>query len=201
LTQNSLNPQRTVSFLRVLRVLRCTSFLWFAAPLFGHDLEKTQVLIVFERDGSFVVDVANDPAWLTLRLASFPGPFTDRVVLWVDGREIRTASAEVLPGGNLTTHRLRGRMPPDARTLRWYYGLVADPYPLTIRCADGRVIVEEVQGDAWSGPIDLTGQFHGPLVSGRAATVLVAALFLVPLVIRLFTTKDTMDTKGKQNIP
>ena len=37
----------------------------------------------------------------------------------------------------LGTHRLRGRLPVDAHTLRWYYGLVIDPYPLTIRRADG----------------------------------------------------------------
>ena len=53
-------------------------------------------------------------------------------------------------------------MPIDAQTLRWFYGLVIDPYPLTIRRADGRMIVEEVQGDAWSRTIDLSGQFHAP---------------------------------------
>ena len=58
-------------------------------------------------------------------------------------------------------------MPMNAQTLRWFYGLVIDPYPLTIRRADGRVIVEEVQGDAWSRTIDLSGQFHAPLVSER----------------------------------
>jgi len=170
------------------------------ASLSAHDLEKTQVLIAFERDGSFVVDVANDPEWLRLRLASFPGPFADRVVLWVDGREIRPASAELVPGPTLATERLRGRMPADARVLRWYYGLVVDPYPLTIRRADGRVIVEEVQGDAWSREIDLSGQFKTPLVSGSIATALIAALLVIPIALRVFTTKDTKDTKEPKNI-
>ena len=124
-----------------------------AATASAHDLEHTQVLLTFARDGSFIVDVANDPAWLKLRLEPFTGSFADRVVLWVDGKEIRPTSVEYLPAsaeGALATHRLRGRMPIDARTLRWYYGLVIDPYPMTIRRADGRVIVEDVRGDAWS---------------------------------------------------
>ena len=56
-----------------------------AARAQAHDLERTQVLLAFARDGSFVLDVANDPAWLKLRLESFPGSFAERVVLWVDG--------------------------------------------------------------------------------------------------------------------
>ena len=63
----------------------------------AHDLEKTQVTITFARDGSFVADVANDPAWLKLRLETIPGPFADRVVMWVDGREIRPESVEFIP--------------------------------------------------------------------------------------------------------
>jgi hypothetical protein len=160
------------------------AIMWLTAATMAHDLEKTQVLIVFARDGSFALDVANDPSWLKLRLETFPGPFADRVVLWVDGREVRATLVEVIPGATSTTHRLRGRMPVDARTLRWYYGLVIDPYPLTVRRADRRVVVEEVQGDAWSRTIDLSGQFSAPLVSGRLAGLLVAALLLVPIGLR-----------------
>jgi hypothetical protein len=120
------------------------------------------VLLTLFRDGTFVLDVKNDPSWLKLRLESIKGPFADRVVLWVDGREVRPESVELLADADLATHRLRGRMPLDARTLRWYYGLVGDPYPLTVRRADGRIIVEEIGGDAWSGTIDLSGQFARP---------------------------------------
>jgi hypothetical protein len=81
-------------------------------------------------------------------------------------------------------------MPINARTLRWFYGLVIDPYPLTIRRADGRVIVEEVQGDAWSRAIDLSGQFQAPLVSQRTVGIAIAALLLIPFAIRM-TTKLT----------
>jgi hypothetical protein len=170
----------------------------------AHDLERTQVLLTFVRDGAFVLDVANDPSWLKLRLERFPGDFADRIVLWVDGHEVRPVSVEYLPPNGLDAdkalgrHRLRGRLPADAHTLRWYYGLVVDPYPLTIRRADGRVLVEEIGGDAWSGTIDVSGQFQAARVSGTAAGIAVAALLLTPLLIRvLFTTKDTKDTKEK----
>lgn len=195
-------------FLRVLRALRCTSclLLCLGASVSAHDLEKTQVSITFARDGSFVADVANDPAWLKLRLESIPGPFADRVVLWVDHREIRPESVEFLGtaarperGDGLVTYRLRGRVPLTAQTLRWYYGLVIDPYPLTIRRADGRMIVEEVQGNAWSGTIDLSGQFHAPLVSTRAVGWLLAALLLIPMALRI-TTKITKTRNTRNQI-
>ena len=136
-----------------------------AARVSAHDAERARVTIAFERDGSFVLDVANDPAWLKQRLATFEGPFSDRIVIWVDGREVRPASLEYVnprrddePG----IYRLRGTVPADAQTLRWYYGMVVDPYPLTIHRADGRTVAETVAGDAWSRTIDLSGQFTSP---------------------------------------
>jgi hypothetical protein len=164
----------------------------------AHDLEKTQISIVFARDGSFVADVANDPSWLKLRLESIPGPFADRVVLWVDGREIRPDTVEFIEG-TPAINRLRGHMPMNAQSLRWFYGLVIDPYPLTIRRADGRVVVEEVQGDAWSRAIDLSGQFRAPLVSQRTVGIAIAALLLIPLAIRM-STKLTKARKPRNNM-
>jgi hypothetical protein len=161
-----------------------------AAPVRAHDLERTQVTLTFTADGAFTLDIANDPAWLLLRLETFAGGevpagmtnavrdarlralspvFIDRIVLFVDGREIRPARAEYLappperPGDvmpPLATFRLHGRMPTDARNLRWLYGLVIDPYPLTIRRADGRALTEWIQGSDWSGVVDLSGQFR-----------------------------------------
>jgi len=167
-------------------VLRFTSVATFVAcasvVLWAHDVERTQVTLTFARNGSFVLDVANDPDWLKLRLERFPGPFSDRVVMWVDGREIRPTSEEYDAASGV--HRMRGTMPLDAQTLRWYYGLVIDPYPLTIRRADGRMVVEEVQGDAWSRTIDLSGQFHEPAIDGRLTGVLVALLLLLPVALR-----------------
>jgi hypothetical protein len=170
-----------------------------ATPVSAHDLEHTQVLVTFTRDGSFIVDVANDPAWLKLRLEPFTGSFADRVVLWVDGKEIRPTSVEYLrpaAEGALATHRLRGRLPIDAHTLRWYYGLVIDPYPMTIRRADGRVIVEDVRGDAWSRTIDVSGQFRAAPLTSKVAGIVLVGLLLVPLALRFGTsTKDTTGTE------
>jgi hypothetical protein len=156
----------------------------------AHDLERTQVVLTFAADGTFVLEVANDPAWLLLRLESFAGGrvpagitpeardarlraianvFVDRLVLFVDGHEIRPESAEYEPPPSaspadtlppLATFRVRGRMPGHARTLRWLYGLVIDPYPLTIRRADGASSIEWIDGSDWSGTIDLSGQFR-----------------------------------------
>jgi hypothetical protein len=161
-----------------------------AASLDAHDLERTQVTLTFAADGTFVLEIANDPNWLLLRLESFAGglvpagltmdardrrladlsaAFIDRVVLFVDGREIRPDSAEYVPPRPqrpsdalppLATFRLRGRMPTDARVLRWLYGLVIDPYPLTIRRPDGQSKIEWIQGSNWSDIIDLSGQFR-----------------------------------------
>ena len=169
---------------RTLRsAVTVAAILWQATPA-AHDLERTSVSLTFESDRSFVLEVANDPDWLKLRLESFPGPFTDRIVMWVDGREVRPASVEFVAGAP-AVHRMRGRMPPDARSLRWYYGLVGDPYPLTVRRADGKVIVEEVGGDAWSRAIDVSGQYPAPLVSARMMALAVIALLAVPLALRI----------------
>lgn len=163
-----------------------------ASDVRAHDLERTQISLTFARDGSFVLDVANDPNWLLLRLEPFagrPAPtavapqerdrrlrelggvFIDRIVLFVDGHEVRPSSAEYLPPRPTTTsdmrpplatYRLRGRLAADARTLRWFYGLVIDPYPLTIRQPDGRAHTTWVAGDAWSEALDLSSQFRPP---------------------------------------
>jgi hypothetical protein len=166
-----------------------------AAPTAAHDLERTRVSLAFARDGSFVLEVSNDPRWLALRLEPFarraaraPAPealgdvFIDRVVLFVDGHEVRPVSADYVADETVATYRLRGRLPTGARTLRWYYGLVVDPYPLVVRRADGRLVVEEVAGDAWSGPIDLTGQFAPPV---RWPIYLVAACVVVAIGVRV----------------
>ena len=177
-----------------------------ASPAAAHDVERTSVTITFARDGSFVLDVANDPAWLKLRLEGMSGSFADRVVLWVDGHEIRPTSVEYVPSTGPAsasddreapaTYRMRGRVPTDAHTLRWYYGLVIDPYPLTIHRADRRLIVEEIGGDAWSRTIDLSGQFEAPRISTTVAGLAVTGLLLIPVLIRLgFNTKGTKDTR------
>src|SRR5256884_4755423 len=60
--------------------------------------------------------------------------------------------------------KMRSTVTVSAQTLRWYYGLVIDPYSLTIRRAGGQMIVAQVHVDAWNLTIDLYVQFHTTLV-------------------------------------
>jgi hypothetical protein len=211
-TQSAQRPQQEWLMMWLMLVV--------SAPVWAHDFERTQVALTFARDGAFVLDVTNDAAWFSHRLVPFaergpeppppahggppkpreggktaqqrPDSFIDRVVLFVDGREVRPDSVEYVAGpAPVATYRMRGRMPTDARTLRWYYGLPIDPYPLTIRRADGRVVVEEIAGDAWSRPIDLTGQFYAPRVRAATAALAVAALLLIPIAMRLVGRRKT----------
>jgi len=175
-----------------------------AATVAAHDLERTEVTLSFAPTGEFVLDISNHPDWLLLRLESFAGGqvpagitpaardarlrelgavFIDRVVLFVDGHEIRPASAEY--DVSRAAFRLRGRMPEGARTLRWLYGAVIDPYRLTIRRADGRSTIESIEGSNWSGTIDLSDQFRR--ASQLGPTLMVVGVFLLSVVWRVST--------------
>ncbi|MEZ5417512.1 MAG: HupE/UreJ family protein [Vicinamibacterales bacterium] len=174
------------------RTLAATAVLVAAtAGVAAHDLERTTVHLDIAADGTFTLRLAHDPAWLLLRMESFAGgggtspsdpaardarlralapEAIDRVVLFVDGHEVRPTASEyapppdVVPDGQfaLASYTLRGRLPASARTLRWYYGMVADPYPFTLTLADGSTATEWVQGDAWSTALPLGGPFTRP---------------------------------------
>ena len=83
--------------------------------LVAHEAERTRVTLVLRADGSFTLDVANDPRWLLLRLETFAGGaappnmsaadrdarlaqlttvFADRIVLFVDAHEVRATRVE-----------------------------------------------------------------------------------------------------------
>ncbi len=157
-----------------------------AAPaLLAHEAERTRVVLTFTGDERFVLEVANDPLWMLMRLETFAGGtvpanptaaqrdarlaqlggvFADRIVLFVDGREVRAESVAYVPppaspADSLATFTLTGHMPRGATNLRWLYGIVADPYPLEIRQADGSSTIEWIHGTNWSGTIDLTRSF------------------------------------------
>ncbi len=154
----------------------------------AHEAERTRVTLQLQPDGQFVLEVANDPAWLLLRLETFAGGsvsaplsaadrdarlaqltavFADRIVLFVDAAEVRASDVTYLPpprepSNALATFRLTGTMPRDATRLHWLYGLVADPYPLEIRRPDGSSTVEWITGTNWSDVIDLSKSFTPP---------------------------------------
>jgi len=87
------------------------------SPIECHEAERTRVTLTLSPDGSFVLDVANDPMWLLLRLETFAGGtapanmsaadrdrrlaelisvFADRIVLFVDAHEVRAGSVEYI---------------------------------------------------------------------------------------------------------
>src|SRR3954462_151386 len=125
--------------LRPWRYAMFAAFACFAATAGAHDFERTRVTLTFARDGSFVLDVTNDAAWLEHRLIPFRNsdprgtpPFADRAVLFVAGGGPRPESVETIASPPpLVTSRMRGRAAPTVHGLRWYYGLPIDPYPLT----------------------------------------------------------------------
>ena len=84
-------------------------------------------------------------------------------------RRSTTPPLPVVPPGEfaLAAYTLRGQLPASARTVRWYYGMVADPYPLTIALADGASETEWVKGDAWSTALPLGGPFAQPTAATR----------------------------------
>ena len=164
------------------------------SPL-AHESERTRIALTLQSDGRFTLEVANDPLWMLMRLETFAGGmvpanptaaqrdarlaqlgevFADRIVMFVDGHEVRAESVAYVPPSSfalratedrpteLAAFRLTGHMPSGATTLRWLYGIVADPYPLDIRQADGSATVEWITGTNWSGTIDLTRSFPRP---------------------------------------
>jgi hypothetical protein len=168
--------------------LVCLTLHVLPAPAWAHDLERTHVVITVAADRTFVLEIKNDPTWLLMRLETFAGgtvppdmtsgerdarlrelssTFIDRVVLFTSGREIRPAAVEYVPpptahpsdsAQQLATFRLTGVLPSDAQMMRWLYGLVIDPYPLTIRRADRIATTEWINGSDWSSTIDLASQ-------------------------------------------
>ena len=92
--------------------------LWLlGATTVAHEAERTRVTLTLSSDGSFVLDVANDPRWLLLRLETFAGGsvpanistaqrdarlaeltpvFADRIVLFVDAHEVRAGAVEYI---------------------------------------------------------------------------------------------------------
>jgi len=192
------STRQSANFVRTLaRSGLVLAALLIAESANSHEAERTRVSIAFSADGRFVLKVANDPMWMLLRLETFAGGlvpagltagardtrlaqlgsvFADRIVLFVDRHEVRAESVEYLPPpspDSLATFRLTGRMPRAASTLRWLYGLVADPYPLEIRQPDGSTTIEWIHGTNWSGTIDLTKSFTRPTRWGIARQYLV----------------------------
>ena len=109
----------------------------------AHELERTRVSLAFRPDGGFTLEIANDPEWLLLRLEPFLEDYPeipardlsqrltpatrderlarlapvmrDRIVLFVDGREIVPAEVTYEPPAAPTA--ADGTPTPDVETL------------------------------------------------------------------------------------
>ena len=66
----ALNTPRIITHVKWFVVVAA---LLIPATLVGHEAERTRVTLTLSADGSFVLDVANDPMWLLLRLETFAG--------------------------------------------------------------------------------------------------------------------------------
>ena len=156
-----------------------------------HELELTEVHVTFSSDGTFHIEVMNDPGWLLMRVEPFSGlglsgrldpPARDRrlaemeptfaewVHLYFDGERAATSATYLPPaedgptapdGTALGVMRLDGRVPPGAGAFSFAYGLIMDPYPLLIRDGSDEVITYWNVGEYETEPM-LLGELTPP---------------------------------------
>ena len=155
-------------------------------PVTAHELELTEVHITFLRDGTFRLDVLNDPDWLLMRVEPFSGlplsgrlepaqrdrrlvnmeaTFADWVYLYFDGHRANVVPTYIAPtrdgprapdNTQLGTMRLQGTVPPGARNFSFAYGLIMDPYPLVLRPDNREPITYWNVGEYETDPFALT---------------------------------------------
>ena len=124
--------------------------------------------VTFAGDGTYRIEVMNDPDWLLMRVEPFSGlelsgrlepaqrdrrlvemetTFAEWVHLSFDGERTDVTATYVRPTDagplaqdetRLGTMRLEGRVPEGAGTFSFAYGLIQDPYPLLIRSRPAR---------------------------------------------------------------
>ena len=167
---------RTVVALTVVTLVTCHS----PGSISAHELERTAVFVAFHEDGTYVIDVLNDPGWLldrveplsglpplgrlelgarTARLATLTSTFAERVGLYFDDVRVNVTAEYIPPDPEepydpddppLGTMRLQGQVPPGTRTFQWSYSLVIDPYPMLIQTGEGEHITSWVSGECVS---------------------------------------------------
>ena len=156
-----------------------------------HELELTEVHVTFSSEGTFRIEVMNDPGWLLMRVEPFSGlglsgrldppardrrlaemepTFADWVHLYFDGERAATSASYLPPaedgptapdGTALGVMRLDGRVPSGAEAFSFAYGLIMDPYPLLIRDGSDEVITYWNVGEYETEPM-LLGELTPP---------------------------------------
>ena len=106
------------------------------------------------------------------RLEDLRGKFAEWIWLLFDGERIE-AFPEYVPEERkgpvpdsiappLTTMRIRGRVPEGAKQFSFAYGLVLDPYPITVIGGDGEGQVTWVEGPVESDKLDIEALMPPP---------------------------------------
>ena len=186
------------------------------APLVtAHELELTEVHVTFSPDGTFRLEVLNDPDWLLLRVEPFSGlplsgrlepaqrdrrlvsmepTFADWVHLYFDGLRADVAPTYIAPheqgprapdSTQLGTMRLQGQVPRGAETFSFAYGLIMDPYPVVFRTRDRELITYWNVGEDETEPVALAAVTPTPHWA-TAGKVLVAPLSLTLVGLGLY---------------
>ena len=179
--------------LRWLAAVAAAAVVWGASgeAARAHELELTEVHVTFAGDGTFRIEVMNDPGWLLMRVEPFSGlglsgrldppdrdrrlaemepTFADWVHLYFDGERAPTSATYLPPaedgpaapdGTLLGVMRLDGRVPPGAETFSFAYGLIMDAYPLLIRDRSDEVVTYWNVGEHETEPM-LLGELTPP---------------------------------------
>jgi hypothetical protein len=119
-TRNRPNVVRTVARSGLAPIAVLIILASAQSTLVAHEAERTRITLVLQSNGTFTLEVANDPNWLLLRLETFAGGsvpanlsaadrdarlaqltpvFADRIVLFVDAHEVRASAVAYIPPG------------------------------------------------------------------------------------------------------
>lgn len=171
--------------LPALRALLAFLALLAPAPSAAHDVENTHVLVVFEADDTYRVDVLNDADWLWLQvhpaataadlppvavrnrqLAERAAAFARGMTLVFDGAPVAPDRVTYVPPPTEDRSgpwglaepgliRLTGAVPAGAATFRFAYDRVVDEYPLSAEHSTGPPVTRWLQPAQLSPPLDI----------------------------------------------
>ena len=151
----------------------------------AHDVENTHVLVVFEADDSYRVDVLNDADWLWLQvhpaataddlpavsarnrqLAERAPAFAAGMSLVFDGTPVAPAAVTFVPPPTAERSgpwglaepgliRLTGAVPPGAVTFQFAYDRIVDEYPMTADRGTGSPVTRWLQPSQLSPALEI----------------------------------------------
>ena len=178
-----LRPRRPPA-LAACALLACLALLAPAAAA-AHDVENTHVLVVFEADDTYRVDVLNDADWLWLQVhpeataAELPDvgvrnrQLAERASAFAAGVTVVFDETPIAPDGVAYVPpptedrsgpwglaepgliRLTGAVPSGAATFQFAYDRVVDEYPMTVARGAGAPVTRWLQPSQLSPALDI----------------------------------------------